>query len=86
MTGFINVHLPLVSDYSWVLSAQQDSLTSIYHSSVITREYKSAQQELLVTRQKSLASSVLLVLHEPNMRQGRLKPLFIVVADLTSLQ
>ena len=47
MTGFIHVHLPLVSDYWGVLSARQDSLASIYHSSVITREYKSARQELL---------------------------------------
>ena len=45
VTGFTHVHLPLVNDYSPVLSTQQDSLVSIYHSSVITREYKSARQE-----------------------------------------
>ena len=28
--GFTDAHSPLVSDYSQVLSAQQDSLTSIY--------------------------------------------------------
>ena len=49
MTGFTHVHLPLVSDYSQVLSAPQDSLVSVYRSSVITRKYKSAQQELLVS-------------------------------------
>ena len=40
MTGFAHEYLPLVSDYSRVLSTQQDSLTSIYHSSVIIHEYK----------------------------------------------
>ena len=49
MTGFTHVHLPLISDYSQVLSAWQDSLVSIYHSSFITREYKSALQELLIS-------------------------------------
>ena len=49
MTGFTHMHLPLVSNYSRVLSAQQDSLASIYHSLVITLEYKNAQQELLVS-------------------------------------
>ena len=49
MTGFTHGHLPLVSDYLWVLSAQQDSLVSIYHSSCITHEYKSAWQELLAS-------------------------------------
>ena len=48
ITGFTYVHLPLVSDYSLVLNARQDSLASIYHSSVITREYKSARQEFRV--------------------------------------
>ena len=42
MTAFTHEYLPLVSDYSRVLSTRQDSLTSIYHSSLITREYKSA--------------------------------------------
>ena len=49
MTGYIHVHLPFVSDYSRVLSAWQDSLTSICYSSVITRKYKSEQQELLAS-------------------------------------
>ena len=49
MTGFTHVHLPLVSDYSRELSAWQDSLASIYHSSVLTREYKSARQELFAS-------------------------------------
>ena len=49
MTGFTHVLWPLVSDYLWVLSAQQDSLVSIYHSSVITCKYKSAQQQLLAS-------------------------------------
>ena len=53
MTGFIHVHLPLVSDYLQVLSTQQDLLASIYHSSVITRDYKSARQELLACIFKS---------------------------------
>ena len=48
MTHFTHVHLPLVSDYSQVLiKLTTGSLMSIYHSSVITREYKIAQQELL---------------------------------------
>ena len=47
MTGFTHMHLPFVSDYSRVLSAWQDLLASIYHLSVVTREYKSARQELL---------------------------------------
>ena len=47
MTGYTHEYLPLVSDYLRVLSAQQDSLASIYRSSVITREYKSTRQELL---------------------------------------
>ena len=42
MTGFTHVYLPLVSDYLRVLSTQQDSLASIYHSSVIIREYQIA--------------------------------------------
>ena len=49
MTGFTNVLLPLVSDYSRVLSTLQDSLVGIYHSSVITREYKSARQQLFTS-------------------------------------
>ena len=49
MTGFTHTHLPLVSDYSQILSARQDSLASIYHSLVNTREYKSARQELLAS-------------------------------------
>ena len=49
MTGFTHKYLPLVSDYLQVLSAQQDSLMSIYHSSVITHKYKSAQQELVIS-------------------------------------
>ena len=43
MTDFTHMYLPLVSDYSQVLSARQDSLASIYHSSIITRKYKSAR-------------------------------------------
>ena len=50
------MHLPLVSDYSGVLHALQDSLTSItrmtgftHEYSVITREYKTARQELPVS-------------------------------------
>ena len=49
MTGFTHTPLPLVSDYLLVLSARQDSLTSIYHLSDITRKFKSAQQELLLS-------------------------------------
>ena len=49
MTAFTHEYLPLVSDYSRVLSTQQDSLASIYYSSAITCEYKSAQQELLAS-------------------------------------
>ena len=47
ITGFTHEYLPLVSDYSQELSTRQNSLVSIYHLSVITREYKSAHQELL---------------------------------------
>ena len=54
MTGFTHAHLSLVSDYLWVLSSQQDSLMSIYHSSVITRKYKSARQELLVSHSQAV--------------------------------
>ena len=56
MTGFTHVHLPLVSDYTQVLSTRQDSLVSTTRTkeftreySVITREHRSAQQELLVS-------------------------------------
>ena len=35
MTDFTHVHLPLVSDYSRVLSAQQQLLVSIFNSSAI---------------------------------------------------
>ena len=42
MTRFTHEYLPLASDYLQVLSTRQDSLVSIYHSSVITPEYKSA--------------------------------------------
>ena len=56
MIGFTHVHLPLVSDYSQVLRAQQDSLMSItcttvftHEYSVLTHEYKSAQQEIFVS-------------------------------------
>ena len=31
MTGFTHEYLPIVIDYSQVLSTQQDSLMSIYH-------------------------------------------------------
>ena len=62
MTGFTHMHLPLVSDYLRVLLVQQDLLTSMTHTtgftrkySVITREYKSAQQELLVSNFHSSA-------------------------------
>ena len=47
MTAFTQEYLSLISDYSQVLSARKDSLMSIYHSQVITREYKTTQQELL---------------------------------------
>ena len=56
ITGFIHVHLPLVSDYSRVLCTRQDSTESITHMtgftheySVTTHKYKSAQQELLTS-------------------------------------
>ena len=54
MTAFTQEYLPLISDYSRVLSVRQDSLMSIYHSSVITRDYKTARQELLVSILNSL--------------------------------
>ena len=38
MTGFNHTYLLLVSDYSRVLSAQQDLLASIFNSSVIARK------------------------------------------------
>ena len=56
ITGFTHVHLPLVSDYSRVLCAQPDALSSFTHTtwfthkcSVITRKYKTAWQELLAS-------------------------------------
>ena len=87
MTDFTHVHLPLVSDYSRVLRAWQDSLASITCITGFTCEYyahnkihsrvfsyyswvESAWQELFVsifTHQQLLTSSVLLILHEPNM-------------------
>ena len=69
MTGYTHVHLPLVSNYSWVLCIWQDSLTSITHMTGFTREYKvhdRSYSRVLSTYQQSLASSVLLVSHEPN--------------------
>ena len=53
MTVFTHEYLLLVSDYSQVLSALQDSLTSICHLSVITHKYKSAGQELLMSNLNS---------------------------------
>ena len=44
-----SIYSLLVSDYSQVLSAQQDALASIYDLLVITHEYKSARQELLTS-------------------------------------
>ena len=49
MSAFTHKYLPLVSDYSRLLSTQQDSLMSIYHSSVITHKYKTEQIELLAS-------------------------------------
>ena len=49
MTSFTYVRLPLVSDYSRVLSTQKDLIVSIYPSLVVTREYNSARQELLAS-------------------------------------
>ena len=49
MTGFTHKYLLLVSDYLQLLSAWQDSVSSIHHSSDITCEYKSAWQELLTS-------------------------------------
>ena len=50
MTGFTHTHH---TTCHWlltsILSARQNSLASIYHSLVITCEYKSARQELLVS-------------------------------------
>ena len=55
ITGFIHEYLPLISDYSQVLSTRQNSLVSIYHLSVITCEYKSAHQELLCSESFNLS-------------------------------
>ena len=50
MTDFTHEYLPVVNDYWRVLSAKKIRLrVFMYHSSVITREYKSAQQELLAS-------------------------------------
>ena len=49
MAEFTRKYLPLVSDYSQILRARKDSQVSIYHLQVITHEYKSKQQELLVS-------------------------------------
>ena len=71
MIGFTHKYLPLVSDCLRVLSALQDSLRSIYRSSVITHElklYDRSYSEVFTTRQKSLIFSVFLASHKPNMR------------------
>ena len=53
MTDIAHMHLLLVSDYSRVLCAQQDTLVSITYTtgftheySIITCEYKNTRQEL----------------------------------------
>ena len=64
MTGFTQIHLPLVSDYLRVLSTQQDSLVSI------SREYKvhdRSYSRVVLTHRQLLMSRVLLVSREPNM-------------------
>ena len=68
MTGFTHVYLPLVSDYSQVLCAQQDSLTSIQLPVLLvsTKVHNRSYLQVFSTCQQSLASSVLLVSHEPN--------------------
>ena len=75
MTGFTHVHLPLVSDYSQVLRARQDSLESISCATEFTCKYKSAQHKLLVSifNSSAIASNhsravCLLASHEPSTR------------------
>ena len=63
-----HVHSPLVSDYSRVLHAQQDSLASIRPLLASTKLHNRNYSRVFSTRQQSLASSVLLVSHEPNTR------------------
>ena len=68
MTGFTHVHLPLVSDYSGVLRARQDSLMSIQLLLTSTKPHDRSSSRVFSTRQQSLTSSVLLLLHKPNTR------------------